>query len=312
MPMLPARVVVIGAGTMGTRIALCFARAGVTVCATSRRTGTLEQAAETIRGEVGGPELLSRIRLTTEADLDLAAAELVIETIGERVEDKVALLHHVAAVVAPDTIVTTNTSSLDLAPLSAALPEPGRFAGLHWFNPADLMRLVEIVPGPATDDATVQTLQGWMAELGKAPVVLHHAVPGFIANRLQYALLREAYALVADGVCSWTDIDCAVTAGLGPRWSAHGPFQTMDLAGLDVHLAVAQALFPALANDVDAPEPLRALVAEGHLGAKSGSGILGDYAPGTPQALIEFRDAMLRSIAAAVASHAPGGSEPTS
>jgi len=298
MPALPARVVVIGAGTMGARIALCFARAGVTVCAMSRRTETLDQAAETIRGEIGGPELLSRIRLTTEADQDLADAELVIETIGERIEDKLALLQHVAAVVGPDAIVTTNTSSLDLAPLSAALSGPGRFAGLHWFNPADLMRLVEIVPGPATDDATVQTLRDWMRELGKAPVVLHHAVPGFIANRLQYALLREAYALVADGVCSWTDIDLAVAAGLGPRWSAHGPFQTMDLAGLEVHLAVVQALFPMLANDAVAPEPLRALVADGHLGAKSGSGILGDYPPGRPQALVEFRDAMLRSIGA--------------
>jgi 3-hydroxybutyryl-CoA dehydrogenase len=101
----------------------------------------------------------------------------------------------------------------------------------------------------------------------------------------------------------------AVTAGLGPRWSAHGPFQTMDLAGLEVHLAVAQALFPALANDAVAPETLRALVADGHLGAKSGSGILSDYPPGQREALAAFRDAMLRSIAAAVASHPAGGAE---
>jgi 3-hydroxybutyryl-CoA dehydrogenase len=314
-PGLPARAVVIGAGTMGARIAACLARAGVEVCATARRPQTLRSAAAAIRaaladlGDDAGP-VADQVLLTTDADDELARADLVIETIREDLAAKTAVLGHLTRRARPDAIVTTNTSSLDLAALAAAAAGPERFAGLHWFNPADLIALVEVVPAPGTSAATIETLRAWMLGLGKTPVVLTKAVPGFVANRLQYALIREAYALVAGGVCTWADADLAVTSGLGPRWAAVGPFQTMDLAGLDVHLAVARALFPVLAAGSEPPDLLAELVAGGRLGAKSGAGLLGDYPPHRLEALAALRDSLLRSIADTVTrKEASDGSE---
>ena len=167
---------------------------------------------------------------------------------------------------------------------------------------------------PGTASSVVETLRTWLAALGKTPVVLRHGVPGFVANRLQYALLREAHALVAAGVCSWADADLAVARGLGPRWAAVGPFQSMDMAGLDVHLAVAGALFPGLAADTAPPQALARLVEAGHLGTKSGRGLLGGYPAERQEALTRQRDVTLRlmpAVRAAAASQAgPGPTEP--
>ena len=150
-------------------------------------------------------------------------------------------------------MLATTTSSLPLAELASALTAPERFAGWHFFHPADLMSLVEIVPGERTDPAVLARLRTWSEHLGRRPIVLRRDVPGFVANRLQYALLREAYALVESGVCALPDVDVAVTAGLGARWAALGPFETMDLAGLEVHAAVAAALFPLLSDGAELP-----------------------------------------------------------
>ncbi len=308
---LPRRVVVVGAGTMGARIAVCFAREGVDVCVTARRAESLADAARTIAscvaqadaespggsspGGGGSAEAIeARIRLTTDATSELAEADLVIESIREDLGQKITLLKHVGAHVPPTAVVATNTSSLDLDILAGAVDAPGRFAGLHWFNPADLVELVEVVAGARTEPETVELLRGWMARLGKVPVLVCRAVPGFIANRLQYALMREAYALVADGVCGWSDIDIAVTNGLGPRWASLGPFQNMDLAGLDVHVAVARALYPALATDQLPPAALVDHVARGWLGAKSGHGLLGEYTEEQVARLTSARDMALR------------------
>ena len=314
---LPERVVVIGAGTMGARIALSFAKAGSQVCATSRRESTLRAAEEVLLNELDSirpkrrPRVLfegtsrtnsqvtgrGSIDLRSSADEELGSADLVIETVRENLSDKLAVLGHVQRFCRPDAIVTTNTSSLNLFDLELAITPPGRFAGLHWFHPADLIQLVEVVPASSTEDATLETLGRWMSGIDKTPVILKEAVPGFIANRLQYALLREAYSLVIAGVCSFSDVDNAVTAGLGPRWAALGPFQCMDFAGLDVHLAVAKLLFADLACDRVAPKELEDLVDEGHLGVKSGFGLGGQYSPEQARGLANLRDEMLHRVA---------------
>ena len=148
-----------------------------------------------------------------------------------------------------------------------------------------------------TDPAVLEALYGWMETLGKAPVAVRRDVPGFVANRLQYALLREAWALVEAGVCSYADLDRVLTRGLGARWAAIGPFQTVDLAGLDIHLAVAENLFPELANEREAPRLLAETVADGALGTKSGRGLLGTYGPEDRTRLVARRDRMLRAVA---------------
>jgi 3-hydroxybutyryl-CoA dehydrogenase len=256
---LPRTVAVVGAGTMGAGIARIFADGGAHVRLMARRRASLDAARERL-GD-------SEVSATTSLDDALEGAQLVVETIVEEAEPKRAVLARAEELAAPEALVTTNTSSLPLAALDGGLRRPERFAGLHFLNPPELVEVVEVVGGERTRPETLETLAGWMRELGKVPIVVRRDTPGFVVNRLQYALLREAYALVDSGIASFEDVDRAVTHGLGARWAAIGPFETMDLAGLDVHAAVAANLWPALSNTtepspsiaraVESAEPLR-------------------------------------------------------
>jgi 3-hydroxybutyryl-CoA dehydrogenase len=277
---------------MGAGIARVFADAGASVRLCARRESSLEAA----RPRLG--QNAARVRTTTSHDEALEAAELVVETIAEKLGPKRELLVRAEAVAAPDAILTTNTSSLPLAPLAGALRRPERFAGLHWLNPPELVELVEVVGAEETATPTIDALADWMRQLGKEPVVVRRDVPGFVVNRLQYALLREAYALVDEGVCSYEDVDRAVVHGLGSRWAAIGPFETMDLAGLDVHAAVAANLWPELESG-DKPPPTIARVLEtGARGVKNGRGLRGDYDEDDAAALKERRDRVLEGLRA--------------
>ena len=289
---LPREVAVIGAGTMGAGIARVFADAGTRVRLCARRESSLAAARERLGADAAD------VFLTTSAVEALAGAELVVESIVEAPEPKREVLAQAGELAAPGAILTTNTSSLPLAALAGAIERPARFAGLHWFDPPELVELVEVVEGERTSSETLGALSTWMEELGKTPVVVRRDIPGFVANRLQYALLREAYALVDAGVCSFADVDRAVTRGLGARWAAIGPFEAMDLAGLDVHAAVAANLWPQLANHEElSPSIARALEA-GALGVKSGRGLLGVYSGSAAAELTERRDRMLRALPA--------------
>lgn len=273
-------VAIIGAGTMGAGIARVFAEAGASVRLSARRESTLEGAQERL-GEV-------EVLLTTTLAEAVEGADLVIETIVENAEAKREVLALAEVGLAPGGILTTNTSSLPLGSLAAGLSNRARFAGLHFLNPPELVEVVEIVGAEGTAPETLETLEAWMQELGKAPVVVRRDLPGFVVNRLQYALLREAYALVDAGVCSFADVDRAVTHGLGARWAAIGPFETMDLAGLDVHAAVAANLWPELSNSVE-PSPSIAKVLE------SGRALRGET---PPDVLKARRDRVLRGLQA--------------
>ena len=277
---LPDPVAVIGAGTMGPGIAKLFGDAGSSVRLAARRQASLDAARERLGR--------TPVTVTTDVDEALAGAELVVETISEDAPAKHALLARAEALAAQDAVLVTNTSSLSLAGLARALERPGRFAGLHFFNPPELVELVEIVGGEHTSPETLAALESWMVQVGKAPIVVRRDVPGFVGNRLQYALLREAYALVEDGVCSAADVDRAVTHGLGARWAAIGPFETMDLAGLEVHAAVVANLFPHLDCAAETPAMLRRAV-------EGGTPLRGDA---SREELIPRRDRVLRGLRA--------------
>ena len=279
---LPKDVAVVGAGTMGAGIARVFADAGASVRLCARRESSLEAA----RDRLG--DAAASVTLTTSLDDAVSGVGLVVETIVEEVDAKRAVLARAEELASHDALLATNTSSLPLASLSSELEWPERFAGLHWFNPPELVELVEVVGGERTSRETLETLADWMDALGKVPVVVRRDVPGFVVNRLQYALLREAYALVDSGVCSFEDVDRAVTHSLGARWAAIGPFEAMDLAGLDVHAAVAANLWPELSTTTEpSPSIARAL--------ESGRGLRGD----TPaEVLRERRDRVLRGLRA--------------
>ena len=215
------------------------------------------------------------VRITSDLDDALDGADLVSEAITEAVEPKRAVLERALA-RCPDAIVTTQTSALSLDDLARG----ARFAGWHWSNPPDLMDVVEICPGAETDPAVIDELVAITEALGKAPAVLRWPVPGYLLNRLQYALMREAWNLVESGVCDFADVDRALTHGLGLRWAAIGPFEVQDVAGLDVHLAVAESLMPVLAGEREPPAALREMVARGDRGTSTGNGLRGDVRRG--------------------------------
>ena len=306
-PGLPASAAVLGAGTMGLSAGILFAAHGVPVTLVTRRPEAARGVGAAVdrrltRLTALGAVSTQQARATRggiRASVGLPEREsfaLVYEAGGEDLGHKRAVLAGAEPSVAEDGVLVTTTSSLPVAELASALEAPCRFAAWHWFHPADLMALVEIVPGADTASWVVEALQRWSTALGKRAIVLRRDVPGFVANRLQYALLREAYALTEAGVCDYTDVDLAVTAGLGARWAALGPFAAMDLAGLDVHAAVAAALFPELSDACEVPQPLNRLRADGAGGAQSGRGLLGEYPPERLAELEQLRDRTLVAL----------------
>lgn len=304
----PGSVVVLGAGIMGTGIALTFARAGGQVTLTARRQSTLDRSrqrlgeslAVLVRHRLLAPDVAAaiqeRVAMAPFEALDLQV-DLIVESIVEDPAAKSDILGRAEAGARPDTIIVTNTSSLALRELARALDRPENFAGYHWFNPPELVELVEVIPGPQTKDETLGKLVDWGTAVGKQPVLISREIEGFVANRLQYALMREAYSLVEKGICSIEDIDRVMKVCLGPRWAGVGPYEAMDLAGLDVHHEVARRLFPLLSNETRPPELLERLVAEGALGTKSGRGLYGDYDEATVRRRVERRTAVLVAIA---------------
>jgi 3-hydroxybutyryl-CoA dehydrogenase len=304
---LPANAAVLGAGTIGLSAGILLAAHGVPVTLVTRRPQAAAAAPAAIDRRLTALTSLSaftaveadaaRARITARVGLpDDESFALIFEAIGEQLEHKRAVLAAAEPSLAGDGVLATTTSSLPLAELASALTAPERFAGWHFFHPADLMAFVEIIPGARTDPGVLQLLQSWSEQLDRRPIVLRRDVPGFVANRLQYALLREAYALVEADICGLADVDVAVTAGLGARWAALGPFETMDLAGLEVHAAVAAALFPLLSGAAELPAELVRLRANGAGGARAGRGLLGDYPPERVRELETRRDETLIAL----------------
>jgi 3-hydroxybutyryl-CoA dehydrogenase len=285
---LTGRALVVGGGVMGAGIAARLGAGGVDTTVLVRRAEVAEWTGDEIRRRGG------RAQVVTEAEPPFA---LAVESIAEELDVKRDLLARTEPLLTPDGILATNTSSLSVSALAEGLAHPERFAGWHWFNPAELVPLVEVVGGARTARETIERLLALSTALGKQPVAVRRDVPGFVANRLQYALIREAYALVEEGVCDVEDVDRAVVHGLGARWAAIGPFASMDAAGLQVHEAAAARLFPELSNATDVPRLLRELRTTGATGMRGGRGLRGTYSPTAAGQLAARRDATLALLA---------------
>ncbi|WP_347756778.1 3-hydroxyacyl-CoA dehydrogenase family protein [Agrococcus sp. ProA11] len=277
-------IAVLGAGIMGAGIARVLARAGHEVRIFDPRPEAAASAAES-----AGASAFD----TVEQAVD--GATIVLEAAPERLELKRALIAQVEAANAR-AVIASNTSSIAPDALAAGMRDPARLVIAHFFNPADTVPLVEVVPGPATPQTTVDRMVALLEHAGKTAVPLAQQVEGFIANRLQAALYREAMHLVELGIATAEQVDATVTAGLGPRWALAGPFEIMDLGGLDVWTSVTDGIFPTLGDASAAPSMLRERVERGDLGAKTGAGFLprGEDAPAEfaarLAALIEARD----------------------
>ncbi len=239
------RAVVLGTGRTAAPVAACFADAGFEVAIAGRDEG---RAAEAV-ARAGR----ARVRLGQIDAATLAAADVVIETVVEDAAAKRALYGAIEPWLPAAALLLTNTSGLPITDLASGLARPERFAGFHFLHPADETGVVEIIPGLRTEPETIDRLRVVAQAMRKTPVVATRDVPGFIWNRLQYALLRECLHLIDEGVADAATIDTAISEGLAPRWLATGPLATVDLGGIATFRRIAADLFPHLCNDVEPP-----------------------------------------------------------
>ncbi len=277
-----SRVLIIGAGTMGTQIGAVFALGGLDVTVADVSADALVQGESEIRGRLQRMAETDRItpdhasaslaRLAWESDMAAAAAnaDLVVEAATERVELKRQIFRDLAAHAPSHAIFTTNSSTIPSSMVADASGRPDRVCNLHFFNPALVMRCVEIVPNPHTSAHTVARVAALVKRIDKEAVLLHAETPGFIANRLMLALQNEAIALHADGVADIEDIDRAARLALGHPM---GPFALMDLVGLDVIELIHRAKHEITGDPDDLPPAsIVSRVAAVQLGRKTGRG----------------------------------------
>ncbi len=274
---------IVGGGLMGAGIATKFALAGheILLLETSlARRATIPAVIAGILEELHAAGVITsagseaaRIRVKLVGDLaELAPAPLVIEVIPEILTAKQELYRKLESVLAPDALLASNTSGFMPDDLAAGLAYPGRFLLTHFWNPPHAIPLVEVVPGTRTAPGLVEQAVAVLRGIGADPVVLCKAIPGFIGNRLQFAILREALHLVRAGVAEPETIDAVMKASLGRRYGIAGPFESADLGGLETILQVGTHLMPELAKDEGVLEVLRAHTAKGEKGAASGAG----------------------------------------
>lgn len=284
-------IAVIGAGLMGHGIALEFAVAGFDVAINDVNDAALDDAWKRIRESAKLMQQFSLInaetaelamsRIRSAPDLQSAGrdADIVVEAMSEDLEKKKAVFRQLDEICPPRTIFASNSSSFMPSLMAEATSRPDRFLGAHYFNPAYLLPLVEVIHGSKSSTATVELVTTILLRVGKSPVQVRKEVPGFIGNRIQSAVWREVLALVRNGVATPQDVDLVMTTSLGRRWSVAGPFETADLAGLDLILAILDQLLPSIASSRDAPEILRDKVVQGELGVKTGVGFRGEWPP---------------------------------
>jgi 3-hydroxybutyryl-CoA dehydrogenase len=258
------RVAVLGAGLMGSAIAAEYAAGGHSVRVTTSPATTAVVAMDRVVAHIdqlqrrAAEPLVAEVEWAASTDEAVAGADLVVESLPEVAELKTAELAAAQSVV-PGAILASNTSSLSLEALGAGLEDPSRLIGTHYLNPPLAFRVLELVQGPATDPAVTERTAAILRALGKEPVLVRRDVPGFVLNRLQMALLREAVELVDDGVVGAADLDRLIREGLGRRWSAVGPFGTVALGGPATFRRVAEQLYPVLSCSQQPPQSMERL-----------------------------------------------------
>ena len=275
-------VVVLGAGTMGSQIAAVSALAGYTTSLVDIQQKQLDQAREQLRQRLDRDvekgrrdrgavdEAWSRLALTTDRDRVAASADLVIEAAVEDLSVKRSIFADLDRVCPPHTLLVTNSSNIVSSRVADATGRPGKVCNLHFFNPALVMACVEIVPHEGTDPETVEAASAFVESLGKTPVKLKREVPGFLANRLLNALRREALDLYEGGVADFEDIDLAAKTALGHPM---GPFELMDLVGIDVVHLIRLAEYEQTGDPASLPAAsIKEKYEAGDFGRKTGRG----------------------------------------
>lgn len=278
-----AAIGVVGTGLMGVGIATQSALHGYRTIVHDvdpARLASVAPKAEAVldelidAGRIGHADKQAALaRIETHAQLDaMASAQFVIEAIPEVLELKHRLYATLTDLLAADAILASNTSGFPPDRLATPLRAKERFVIAHFWNPPHMIPLVEVVPGSATAPEVTQRTAELMSAIGMEPVVLAKAIPGFVGNRLQFAVLREALNIVRSGAATPEVVDRVMKASLGRRWGIVGPFESADMGGLDTFVDIASHLMPQLAKDEDVIDLLRAQVDAGRVGVRSGAG----------------------------------------
>ena len=311
---------VAGAGLMGHGIAQVLAMRPGTVWLYDVSSEALDRALDLIRDELAmlvrhglmnekaHGDALGRIRPTTDLAAAVESAWFVIEAAPEDLVLKQALFADLERLAPADAILATNSSSLSIGQTSARVGRGERVVGSHLFLPAQIMPLVEVSRGPSTSDETMERTAALWKACGKAPIRVERDIPGYVANRMQAAMIREAISLLAQGVASAADIDAAARLGFGLRLLVSGPVEQRDIGGIDLHVAIARQLWPHLDRATGPHQHALGKVERGELGLKTGRGFY-DWTGQDPDAVRRARNEALADIVASLGLWRPPEAE---
>jgi 5-formyl-3-hydroxy-2-methylpyridine 4-carboxylic acid 5-dehydrogenase len=292
---------VIGLGTMGPGIAATLARAGMNVSAFDADPAKCARAAQ---GFAAAAAVLSALAVPDHTAGAIAVhgnlaqcvanADLVIETVPEDLDLKVQVFREIEAHVAEDCILASDTSGIPITRIQAGTRVPDRVIGMHWSNPPHIIPMIEVIPGEKTAPGVVARMVETIRRIGHLPIIIRKDVPGFVENRVLYAVMRECLDLVEQGVISPEDLDACVSWGIGYKLAVVGPMALLDMAGLDIYAAVGSYLNKELSNRSDVAAYITERTSQRKLGIKSGSGIY-DY---TPEKIAELQSLRARKLVA--------------
>ena len=287
------RIAIIGLGTMGPGMAARLARGGLHVVAYDvapaaiERAGAMLGVAETVLDSLGiAPPAAGAgtVRFTDDIADAVSGADLVIENVPENISIKADVYRAIDGLIAAGTIVASDTSGIPITKLQAHISHPERMVGMHWSNPPHIIPMIEVIAGEKTAPTTVATIRDLIRSIGLLPVVVKKDVPGFVENRVLYALLREAVDLVERGVIEPEDLDTCVSWGIGYKIAVVGPMALLDMAGLDIYKSVSSFLNADLSNRDDVAPMVLEKTDASKFGIKSGEGMF-SYTPEQTKAL---------------------------
>lgn len=297
---------VVGTGTMGAGIAQTFAQSGYQVICYDICNSAIERGMNLIHlnqdnlikagflTKESAELALSRLRTTLNIE-DLGEVDFICEAVTEDIKVKHEVFSSLDKICRKDIIFSSNTSGLSITKMASVVSNRERFAGMHWWNPPHVMPLIEVIKGDESSEETCLAIMDICRKLGKKPVYVKKDILGFVGNRLQIALQREAMYIMEMGAANQEDIDEVIKYGPGARWALYGPCQLLDLGGLDVFGSIFSYLAKDLNNDPGVPKIIAEKVAKGELGIKTGKGLF-QYTKEKIEKLIGSRDRRLLKI----------------